>query len=143
MNRGKPNKLRGGGVASINEINDKLIKEFERILDTNGVTTGEQLDRVAKLYFPKEYKGLYIEGEKLPKLRNDTFIILNHPLNEHWIMVFRKFGRNYEYDTYGRDVLGNGYIDLNTPNDRLDEQLHTESHCGQRVLAMAWILFKL
>jgi hypothetical protein len=51
--------------------------------------------------------------------------------DRHWTTIY-KIGQNfYEYDSFGRDLLGSEFIDAQTHA----EQKNTEGNCGQRTLA--------
>ena len=106
-----------------------------------GVTSGGQLDKFAKTYIPRGYRGIYSETDPIPRLKNNEFIIKNVPHNTHWIAVFKLNGTLYEYDSFGRDMLGARYKDFNRPNDNLVDQRFIQMDCGQRVLSILMSLF--
>jgi hypothetical protein len=109
-------------------------------------TSGGELDDFARRYIPEHYGGIYLGGERLPVLRNNSFIIINQPRNQHWIGAFNYRNKLYEYDSYARrdfigPDIGDKYIDFNTKTDALPDQSVLDTDCGQRVLATMLSVF--
>lgn len=68
-------------------------------------------------------------SKKAAKLEPRHFIIILR--DGHWISVFRdEKGKLKEWDSFGRDLLGNKYIDA---NNRAEQSLD-EMNCGQRTI---------
>jgi hypothetical protein len=125
-------------------INKKYLsnlRKVERVLG-NQVTTGTQLDNFAKRHLGRGYKGIYSEHDHLPELGHNEFIIINKPNNTHWITAFNMGGKIFEFDSFGRDMMGKKYRDFNKIGDGINEQRIDENSCGQRVLSILMTLFK-
>jgi len=101
----------------------------------NKITTGSDLYRLGKKLIGDKFRGIFTRRD-IPKLNEGESAILNVPSNEHWISIFKKNGKLYEFDSFGRDMLGNGYTDFNTKDDNFDEQKIWQSDCGQRSVAL-------
>lgn len=105
-------------------------------MGTNAETTIEELERYINVS-PKLRKGYLghilnptddeIDSEK-SKLKEGKFIIILK--DSHWIAIFMKNGKIYEFDTFGRDLLGDGFED----HSKKQLQKITEYNCGQRTL---------
>lgn len=116
-----------------------------QILGNKSTTSGEELDGFARRYLPEQYKGIFSEGDRLPMLTNNSFVIINRPRNVHWIGAFNFNNTLYEYDSYARKNFIGGqhadkYIDFNTRNDPLPDQSKS-SDCGQRVITTMLAVF--
>ena len=61
-------------------------------------------------------------------LAEKTFILILR--DGHWVAIYRLGGKLYEYDSFGRDFLGNEFKDSITR----PEQKIQEYNCGQRTL---------
>lgn len=96
---------------------------------------GGQLSSLAVKLFGSKFRGIYVKGDKLPILKEGEILIQNNPTNIHWIGVANVKGTRYEFDSFGRDMLGNAYTDYNTPTDNVEDQRIWEANCGQRTLA--------
>lgn len=126
----------------MNELYKENLQLIKQVLHNGGTTREEELDYLARELFGDKYKGLYSSSEKHPEIESHgDFAIINKPLNTHWICIFNYRGTKYEFDSFGNDMMGDGYIDFNTSNDEIEEQYDNESNCGQRVLAMMVSLF--
>lgn len=62
------------------------------------------------------------------ELKNGEKFIYN--TGNHWIGLFKKKGKLYEFDSFGRDMLGDQFIDSN----KKEIQKMDESNCGQRTI---------
>ena len=124
---------------AINKRYQSNLKKIERILG-NKITNGEQLDGLSRRLFGGNYKGLYGEFDNFPHLDNNEFIIVNKPNNQHWISIFNRGGKMYEFDSFARDLMGGKYIDFNTRYDNIKEQKINELNCGARTVAMIMTL---
>lgn len=116
---------------TLNELTD----DIEAKLNNTGITNGEELDNLIKQIFPTDsYVGViqYKSVKDLPKLKNNQFALLNK--DTHWTIIFKKNDKLYEFDSYGRDMLGKGYRDVKFKNFK---QPLTEMNCGQRSVAVA------
>jgi hypothetical protein len=85
------------------------------------------------------YRGLYQYKtlKDLPALKNNQFALLNK--DTHWTVIYKKNGKKFEFDSYGRDLLGKGYADAKLPKGF--KQPLNEFNCGQR--SLAWIAHQL
>lgn len=118
----------------------KNLMFVHRILGT-GITTGKQLYDLASRLFGSKFKGIHFR-DRLPNLKHHgDFAIVNEPMNEHWISVFNYNGKLYEFDSFGRDMLGVPYHDFNVVGDAISEQRLDQADCGARVIAMMVTLF--
>lgn len=109
---------------------------MERQLGKTGITNGEELDTLARRLFPPDvYVGIvqYETIADLPPLKEGQFALLNSDL--HWTIIYKKNGILYEFDSYGRDMLGRGYRDARFPKSF--KQTMNEMNCGQKSLAFA------
>ena len=111
------------------------LKLVESIIG-DGITNGEQLYILSKQIFGDKFKGIYIKKEMLPPLKNHgDFAILNEPENQHWISIFNHDGTMFEFDSFGRDMLGVGFHDFNNKTDAIHDQQLLEQNCGSRVIS--------
>lgn len=117
----------------------------KKILGNHTTTKGGDLDNFSRKYLPNQYRGIYMANERLPVLPEDSFIIINRPMNQHWISAFNKNGKLYEFDSFARkNFIGSGgdkYIDFNTKHDSIPDQNGLDTDCGQRVLATMLSVF--
>lgn len=89
-----------------------------------------------KPLFGNKYLGIFEwKTEKdAPALENGQIAILNKDV--HWSAIYKKNNKKYEFDSFGRDLLGKGFADAKMPKSFL--QPFTEANCGQRTAA--WLI---
>ncbi len=122
---------------------DYALQRMEEQLGT-GVTYGNDLDRIGKVYLGKKFSGVY-PADMLPLLsRKCPYAILNLDDSDepgsHWIAV-KYLGQKkcLVYDSFGRKTqriipsLAERYTPVDTDNDA--EQENREDNCGSRSLA--------
>lgn len=108
------------------------MKYAESILG-DGITNGNQLEKLAKEVFGDKFKGVYGTKDKLPLLGTNECVIINKPDNVHWIGIYNKNGDIYSYDSFNRPDFIGGY--RNSDFDGLPDQSVLEKNCGARVIA--------
>lgn len=104
-------------------------------MNNGGGTTVDELSRQALDMFGGKFMGALVNPESPLDIKresrklndNEFFLVL---LNGHWTAIYKIKGRVYEYDSFGRDVHGDDYVDGN----RKKEQKLSERNCGQRTL---------
>jgi hypothetical protein len=122
---------------------DYALKRMEEKLGT-GVTYGNDLDRIGKVYLGKQFAGVF-PADMLPMLsRKCPYAILNlddsNEPGSHWIAV-KYLGQKkcLVYDSFGRKTqriipsLAERYNTVDADNDA--EQENREDNCGSRSLA--------
>jgi hypothetical protein len=89
-----------------------------------------------KPLFGERYIGLFEwrSPADAPVLKERQVAILNRSV--HWSAIYRKNGKNYEFDSYGRDLLGSGFADAKMPTSF--RQTFSTADCGQR--SIAWLI---
>ena len=106
------------------------------------MTNGSQIDKYAKKYFPKHYKGMVVDIDSsninsLPPLQNNQFYINNKDV--HWTAFIKLNGKLYEFDSYNRDLIKQ-LPELKAPSVQGRGGVDDAS-CGQRTLAYLHTLF--
>ena len=111
----------------------------KKLLGKQGITTGDDIDKVMKPLFGDRYVGIveWKSANDVPQLKEGQVAILNHAV--HWSTAYKKGGKKYEFDSYGRDLLGQGFADARLPSNFL--QPFTTADCGQR--SLAWLIKEL
>lgn len=112
----------------------------------NGVTSGDDLDRVAKKIFGNVYQGIRTT-DNLPlnkEIKNNTFYIVWKGVEGetgHWMSIWKKNGKPYEFDSYESEDLSPEYINYNIPNK--ERQTVYETNCGEQVLSRMMKVFDI
>lgn len=110
----------------------------KKSIGKRGITTGADLDKVAKKLFGKSYRGIFLieseeDRERVPELKNGELAILN--TNEHWYAIFKKGGKLYESDSYGMDRMGRKYKNKYPPKSFIQGAAGKDQmDCGQRAI---------
>lgn len=91
-------------------------------------TNNRELERMGKALLDN-FKGVYLFDQKIPELKEGECCIKN--TDNHWIAIYRKDGKLYEYDSFGRDMIGKKYKDAN----KGIEQDPMSNICGQMSLS--------
>lgn len=112
----------------------------------NGVTDGDTLDRIAKKIFGSIYQGIRTSSNLPPpnQIKNNTFYIVwkGEPGKVgHWLMLGKKNGKAFEFDSYELEELSPDYINYDIPDN--ERQTAFESNCGARVLSQAMKIFNI
>lgn len=104
------------------------------MIGKDGITTGADLERVVIPLFNSRYKGIFSwkTPSDLPQLKEGEVALLNKAI--HWTAIYCKNGKQYEIDSYNRDLLGSAYIDDKAPI--AFRQPLSNADCGTRTIAM-------
>ena len=130
------------------------VKKLEKhVFHSNQETTDDQLNRVGKKIFKKEWGGVYAEDDKLPLQYPYKYFIVNtdkaNQEGTHWTAVYAdiQHKRIYIYDTFNRqlskllhDVEVNAHEKHFTvkKGSHKIHQKESQNDCGQR--SMAWLM---
>lgn len=91
---------------------------------------------MARALLKNKFKGVYVDGEKYPKLKAGEGIIINRKENEHWVSTANIGGKKYTYDSFNRKEYLGGYH-TGDFDGIVDQKLH-ENSCGQRCIS--WLM---
>lgn len=115
---------------------DKILKRL-KLITGPGITYGDKLLTVGKDILKDKFAGVYTEKDMPVDIEPNTGIIINKPINVHWIAQYKDSkGKVHTFDSYGRKMGPNPskppeYFKQHDPN----------TDCGSR--AMAWLYNKL
>lgn len=124
----------------INNLFNKVLEKVKLELKDYDSTNGNQLNNFLKKYFNDEYIGITINNN-IPNLKNNQFVINNK--DNHWNVIYKLNDELYEFDSYGRNLLGSGYKDIILKNKNLQGYNNIDnSDCGQRSLTYILLKFK-
>lgn len=120
-------------VSNFNRLYNQNLQMVIKVIGHDGITTGGELDKVARQLFGIKYKGIFIKGNTKPVLKNNECYIMNYKTNEHWICMIRINGVKYTYDSFNRKNYLHGYKSGDV--DGVGDQKYWEDSCGQRCLS--------
>lgn len=108
-----------------------------KLITGTGITYGAKLNTVAKELLNKKFAGVFLATDMPIKLDNNTGVLINKPINVHWIAQAKINNKIYTYDSYGRNMGPNAVKD--TPIDFI--QKGKQMDCGSR--SLTWLYNKL
>lgn len=131
----------------IMKIYNKVLKQIESMLGTDGSTYTDQLNKIGKEILGDKYVGTF-SSDKIPQLTDKhPYAIINlddsSSPGSHWVAIAQKNNIYYVYDSFGRKSstilpsLKGGKFKIKD-SDRDVEQDILEENCGQR--SMSWIV---
>ena len=114
----------------------KYLSKVEQIVG-KGITSSEQIEDVLSKIIvrkPENYIGV---NKNLDDLKDDQYTI--HNSGYHWLVVVKHDGELYQTDSFSRDGLLGGNVELfdSTPN-----QNDSQQNCGAHAITTALLLDK-
>ena len=122
-------------MGGASDSREKVLKRIKKALGKSGITNGDDINKLAKQLFGDRFIGIFvIKGQSsVPTLKEGQIAILNKDV--HWYAIFKKDGKLYETDSYGRDLLGPKYKDKLPPKSFIQGNGGVDNQdCGQRAL---------
>lgn len=123
---------------------NKLLKKVENKMKDHDETEWDQLLKFGKKYLNGSFTGMTIV--KPDKMKS---YLQKHPLNNnkfyinfdnhHWSAIVRKNNKYYQFDSFNRNLYGNGFESIKLKKN--EKQKSNETTCGQHVLTKMLQLF--
>ena len=134
-----------------------LIKDFCKILKSNGETDSDNLNKVGHEIFKNEWGGVYPEDAKIKFNKNHSYYIFNNQQSdeagEHWIALYVNHDNEiiYVFDTFDRQLshlipdldisIKDQHFYVRKPEHRI-LQTDKQENCGQRSLSWLFLVKK-
>lgn len=130
-----------------------LVKHLDNdVFGTNNDTSDDELKKVGRRYFGKEFGGVYAENENIP-IKSYKYFIVNTDKRDqpgtHWVALFADHSNEtlFVFDTFDRQTSKLLHdVDLNARKQHFTirkgahhtEQLDAQQDCGPR--SLSWLI---